>query len=758
MRRMNRILKTWTAAVLLAFPQSSALAQTQNSQDIVECNKVVVKDYALPELVQRLFQICGKKLEYMEDILNVKVTVNFEDADFKKVFGFLGDKTGLAFQPVNFVEGKFETTGYVAGAALKPDDTWFVCQTTNETPAKGKSRIYRNPANNEFRIVMNQAPVKEMIDRLHRLFGSAEFTQGVVNDLKTLNIDLASNAQNFKASLDHSGAQLNLAMRRQLNQKLFQVWGARNTDSDVEIWPLTYIGGRRQSAGTGQSGGNSNRTEDGAASYPDIDEILNWAFADNTAKLYRQNLFISGSKETRLKVKRLLAKIDAPWPQVQMNMWAIQVSGKPEKIGPQLLMIKRDIALTQAAMVKAQLALNALLNKRSEGCTGECKDALDKLCKVNFSTFDDTLSLNEALILLALHNESHTMVEVFERYVSGIQQKLSIDLQSVWNGYQGVRCGPSAPPATALLRRMKVLYTQGAQDPVRKAVSGLAEALINFNENKDDSDGPEELLRSSAVADRLLKGAIDAYAADMQEVFLDPLLDRIQALNGGCKGPVKWSDEGVALTGRTRIVVTSRLHSTLEPVVKSYANVSRPKPLGQDFLNKAFPNNKDGKAAPGAPLLGLEAFPALLLAAGLSEEKPVFNEVAPGVRISVRPTVISDGTSARLELDCSFGVTTKVLGNQEDVWGQTKADAVESHRISTDAAVSVFDLFDISSFSIDSSHPQAPFYVPVLGRLPIVGPAFQWPRDKKRVHHESIILVNTVILPRALDLARYYGN
>jgi|RhiMetdeSRZDD1v2_1073273.scaffolds.fasta_scaffold1862057_2 hypothetical protein len=37
------------------------------------------------------------------------------------------------------------------------------------------------------------------------------------------------------------------------------------------------------------------------------------------------------------------------------------------------------------------------------------------------------------------------------------------------------------------------------------------------------------------------------------------------------------------------------------------------------------------------------------------------------------------------------------------------------------------------------------------------GMAFQTV-NKKRVHHEINILVNTVILPCALDLARYYGN
>jgi hypothetical protein len=99
-----------------------------------------------------------------------------------------------------------------------------------------------------------------------------------------------------------------------------------------------------------------------------------------------------------------------------------------------------------------------------------------------------------------------------------------------------------------------------------------------------------------------------------------------------------------------------------------------------------------------------------------------------------------------------------VKNRYNDNWKQPFADAVKMHKVVTDVAVSVFDLFDISSFSMESSYPQTPFSIPVLGRLPIIGPVFQCPRDKKRVHHESIILVNTIILPRAMDLARFYGG
>lgn len=753
MTRQKPILKVWALVALLSLPQAPAAGQ--NPRDIIRCDEIVVKDYPLPALIQRFFETCGRRLEYAEDIPDVRVTLNYKSpgGSFSEILRHVGDKTGLAFQPVLHDPGKFTSAGYVPGGA-PGIETWIVCQTSAPaTPGKKKFRMYHDPANNQYRIVMNEAPVKELIDRLYRLYNNSTFTDRVVDDLTRLNIDLADNKLKFFASFDLVGGQLDLAVARRLNEKLFQAWLARNNDTDVDIWPLTYIGGRRQTAGGGSGNGADNSSE----SYPKIDELLNWSFGDKTAKLSRQNLFISGSAETRLKVKRLMARIDAPWPQVQMNMWAVQLSGKPEKIGPQLVAIKKAIALTQGAMAEAQQALNGLLRRNAGGCLQDCQDVLSRLRRVHFDRgYGDALSLNEALILLAIHDRAASLVAEYEAQIRVIQERLTAAVSAACTGPE--LCNDATPgyrPAT--LGRMAAHYSQGTQPAVRVAITGLTDALINFRDNTDDPTTPAELQQRSAVADRLIKSAVDAYAADMQEAFLDPLLLRLQSLNA-CRKRTNWNEEGVTITGRTRIVVTSRLSSTLEPAVKSYANISRPKPLGEDFLKKAFPNNADGKAAPRVPLLDLETFPALLLAAGLVEEKPVFNEVAPGVRVSVRPTVVPDGSSARLELECSFGVATKLPGSQEDIWGQTQADAVESHRVSTDAAISVFDLFDISSFSIDSSHPQAPYYVPVLGRLPFVGPAFQWPRNKKRVRHESLILVNTVILPRALDLARYYGN
>src|SRR6185503_3439776 len=148
---------------------------------------------------------------------------------------------------------------------------------------------------------------------------------------------------------------------------------------------------------------------------------------------------------------------------------------------------------------------------------------------------------------------------------------------------------------------------------------------------------------------------------------------------------------------------------------------------------------------------------AILLAAALSEPGVRFAKVAPGIEVQIRPTVLPDGAAARLTIDASFGVTTTPLDAAvPDTHDDPPPPMIQKHHVETDATVGVFDLFDISSFSVTTSHPRTPYFVPILGRLPLIGRAFQWPRRPKTVDHDSVILVNTVVLPRALNLSNFY--
>jgi hypothetical protein len=258
---------------------------------------------------------------------------------------------------------------------------------------------------------------------------------------------------------------------------------------------------------------------------------------------------------------------------------------------------------------------------------------------------------------------------------------------------------------------------------------------------------PEELNRQAAAIDTLSARAAEALAADMQQMFLDPLVDNMQATLSQGHGEV-------SLLGRTRLVVTSGLESGLDPTLVSRVDVTQPAPLNMDDFKKIFSDDFAGK------LSKLSDPQIALLGTLLSEPPRTFINVAPGIAINVRPSVLPNAASARLQIDAKFGVAASTPQDQSAGSNPQPPpfDAVQSHHVSTDAIINALDLFGISSFSVDTQTPRTPYTLPVLGRLPILGPMFQLPRKDLKISHHSIILVNTVILPRALDIARFYGK
>lgn len=535
--------------------------------------------------------------------------------------------------------------------------------------------------------------------------------------------------------------------------------------------------------------------------------------------------YLRGPRSKVVDLKRDLLKIDAIWPQVQLDLWTVQVSGSPQTIAKEATRIRERFDNARSAMQMAQSLLgdaaqNPQFFDRSDPLLTDSED--DQTGWLERIGFDPNcnrpLSLTEALIFLGLqtalvdpatgtplregngktrffqgqgqawHNfeQPQTLARIF--VLKQLQQKLADKfndphnkalLRGLGRGFKD-RAGQADPQK--LLPTLLAVYSS---NPVsdRAGIKQFALATFDFR-NKTGGVAQQEsniarLRAAAAASDRLLKAATDAFAADMQNMFLKPIFDEEAKRSGN-------SNSGTALTGQARLVVTSRVETGIAPIVTSYVDTTRPKPLGKEFLNDILGTGggapastapastasaSTGAAAPstssasGAAGLGtlfthLSNPQLLLLGAVLNQPEPEITKVAPGVAINVRPTVLPDGGSARLQLDFNFGVQSTVENPVTTGDGRRKsvpADGIISNHVATDITVSAFDLFNVSSFSIESSHPRSR-YLPVIGSIPIVGELIKKPRKNKVTRHESIVLVNTTILPRILDLAHFYGD
>ncbi|NLO06504.1 MAG: type II and III secretion system protein [candidate division WS1 bacterium] len=151
-------------------------------------------------------------------------------------------------------------------------------------------------------------------------------------------------------------------------------------------------------------------------------------------------------------------------------------------------------------------------------------------------------------------------------------------------------------------------------------------------------------------------------------------------------------------------------------------------------------------SAPGIPtdrLLGL--------ALALGQEQEVWAALREGVELTFTPWVLPGGSGAEIDIDCT--VTHGDGGEEAGGDANPELTRVARHNANTQVYVDAMDLFSLSSLNLRTSHPRSDYSVPVLGQLPIVGSLFRFPRSPQQVHHESVLLVQSVVLATGRELA-----
>ncbi len=438
----------------------------------------------------------------------------------------------------------------------------------------------------------------------------------------------------------------------------------------------------------------------------------------------RNNLLITAKPKTVLKIKRLLTLLDAAWPQVQLDVFAFQASGCPDQVAEGTQAIRDHINKAKLAMRKAEKAIGETVRIWNVPPhlykTDSVFQTLQTKCGF-ISTPHRELTLTEALTFLCL-SETNIM--------SVLRQQLNKDLGSVDKHFAG--------------REWKELDEVTTNDVThaRIAVEKFADDWRTFKNDETTltaTNACESLQQSSDVVDKLLRKVMDQYTTMVRTNLIAMVMPSLHDM------------EGVSLAGQCRIVVTSSLESGLVPTMASWAETTRAKPFSAEEMSTIMTAVIKSLATNGLDPTVLA--PALKL---LEQPEPVYTKVAPGIELHVRPTILTSAAEARLQIYARFGVKTEPDTTKSNAEKMPPAPTVESHEMATDAHIGIFDLFDISSFEITTSHPRAPFSIPFISRIPWLGVMFQVPLPNKKVKHVSIILVNAVIIPRAVNLLADY--
>lgn len=171
-----------------------------------------------------------------------------------------------------------------------------------------------------------------------------------------------------------------------------------------------------------------------------------------------------------------------------------------------------------------------------------------------------------------------------------------------------------------------------------------------------------------------------------------------------------------------------------------------------------------GALASAAKLLTPWQAVALNALAVASAPPQLMAQINAQTTLSVTPTSLDTASAAELSLSLQISNPTTTVdaskGTPSSFIRQDLANSVANYNVQTKVRVDSMKLFQVSSLSMDLTHPQSPVPLPIVGwawdavfgSVPVMKDFFAWPRGPATIQNRSIAVVRAVVVPTAMDL------
>jgi hypothetical protein len=491
------------------------------------------------------------------------------------------------------------------------------------------------------------------------------------------------------------------------------------------------------------------------------------------------------------ELKRVVALLDLPRPQVTLQAWAIKVSSKdPNEIDDAVKRLQQQI---DDRNLRIQRALKFGWFKLMAGA--QAPGFLDRDFRAYISkpfVIDDARkpeqyslgfvhafapdqpSIATMLLCLAASNDPRKWIDAV---VDDMDQQTKIpdalgkDGQASgtesptfknFRAYLHALADPlDASSTTAITSNAAGLSWAGAKGQQWALRAAFADFLFQY---KWATQYPHEfvgydLQNSATVLDSLFAPVVDALNRD--------IADYVKGITDSSKEVLARRGAKTQLASRGILTVSSisGQQAIVEGKTSSYFDITKPPTLAemvqgmnesQSLLSTLIPQ-----------LTGNPAKVAAALAAISSQEK-TFVQLDKGMKLVITPVTLATAASAELNID--FGGGGGDNGQPADAAPPFKGaktspvytvDSINQHSVQTKVRVDSLKLFEVSTFSYDLMHPQPDGVVPVVGQVwqgvfgavPYVGRLFTWHKSPELSAHRSVIIVSALIVPTSMDLA-----
>ncbi len=501
-------------------------------------------------------------------------------------------------------------------------------------------------------------------------------------------------------------------------------------------------------------------------------------------------IVLYGSKLQRDEARRIIATLDLPRPGINMQMWGIQISSrKPDDLAEVMRQIRIEIDRTQDAVRHMYDQLQVLAREKISDKDLDPRFTAILEETLGYSSALDTnrqLSLSDILLrIVATKNAG----DAAEKIARGLDEWLAKPeyrgfVDAFHNGGQVVnsphqcknRRNTPAPIADLANRHpFKRFFeyrgleykndhwqvnTTSAMENAQRGKAVVLEFALQYGQlvHHPDKMEPYFLQQSAEALNARLQASVDALNLDVQDLFVEPTLDRIRHIVG------QFCDVEYAQVGRTTVSSLSGVETEVTSSSVNAFDVTPPLKL-TDLLTQA--KAISDSATPFVPhaatqnLVGAMPLAQVIgLIGALGEERAVWRELKSGVSIKMTPAVLRNMTSAELQVLLQTGDPQSA--NREQ--GVRPLTRVSQHDVKTKVYVNAMDFFDLSAFASQATLNGGRGYVPIIGptwrgifgEVPGVGTFFSWKKNPQSVYSQSLVLTTSFISPTAMGLAVLY--
>jgi hypothetical protein len=307
--------------------------------------------------------------------------------------------------------------------------------------------------------------------------------------------------------------------------------------------------------------------------------------------------------------------------------------------------------------------------------------------------------------------------------------------------------------------RKKVLLTNLNR---RRAVLDFALQYSNLANNPAGFD-PDALQQSAENMNSIFAPIVKAINRDIEELFIEPTLARIQSIVS------EYGEVSYAEVGKTSVQGLNGIKSTVTSTTVSAFDETGPLRLDElfktaseinDFSKELIPASAGANTVPGAPVLSLIA--------ALSKDTSAWRAITSGVSMEITPSVLRNSASAELDIEFTTGPTKDKEPVPDDQFtGTTRLrplSRIKQNTVKTSVYVNTLDIFALSTFNSQTTEDGGRTYIPVIGTIwqgvfsgvPIIGQLFSWKNPPNSIQHQSVVLINSFIVPTAMGLAHLY--